>query len=58
MVDILKGHCCAAEFTYNGQQSYNHTIISEYLGPKHNNMLLRLSRIPIEVGLELIKRTI
>jgi hypothetical protein len=60
MVDIFKGHCRAAESTHGGQQCCNHTTVSEYPGPKHNNMLLRLGRMPIEVGLrnmEPIERT-
>jgi hypothetical protein len=61
MVDIFKGHRRAAESTHGGQQSFNHTVMSEYPRPKDSNMLLRLGRIPIEVGLRImepIERTI
>jgi hypothetical protein len=55
MVDIFKGHRRAAESTNGGQQSYNHTIVSEYPGRKNSDMLLRLGRMPIEVGLRIME---
>ena len=55
MVDIFKEHRRAAESFHGGQQTCNHTVVSEYPGPKNSNMLLRLSRMPIEVGLRIMK---
>jgi hypothetical protein len=55
MVDILKGDRRAAVSTHGGQQSCNYTIVSEYPRPKNSNMLLRLGRMPIEVGLRIME---
>jgi hypothetical protein len=57
MMGISKGHRRSAESTHGGQQSCNHSVVSEYPAPKNINMLLRLGRMPTEAGLGIMEPT-